>query len=212
MNNRIAILSFCLLSFGLFCCNQQAITTAKSETASNKLSPSITPQAQVATPKWIDAFKDLCSAIETDDVAKQKSYFSFPINADTTQIWYAVYDQVEQDKWPSPLPATFSEADYERYHNHLFSPDFRNGLAKIDIEHLAKDGNYTTPMFNENTIPYYLAVHINKSNQSLQFTLSYAGQHDEQGNYVSEGEYALIYLFKIEDGKSLRFDKMLFAG
>ncbi|KGE12671.1 hypothetical protein [Sphingobacterium deserti] len=41
---------------------------------------------------------------------------------------------------------------------------------------------------------------------------SYAGQQDEQGNDVSEGEYALIYLFKIEEGKSLRFDKMLFTG
>ena len=67
-------------------------------------------------------------------------------------------------------------------------------------------------MINESKIPYYLAIHFDKITETMQMTLSYAGEDDEQGNYVSEGEYAILYLFKIENGKSLRFDRILRAG
>ncbi len=210
--SRIPILSCCLLSLSVLCCNPQNNSTDKSLTDSTAQLSSTAATTNDVTVNWIDAFQEFSTAIAVKDLAKQKSFFVFPIDADSTQIWYAVYDKMPENEWPSPLPSTFSEADYDKYHSNLFPEDFQNGLPKVKIDSLLKDGEYTTPMINDGKIPYYLAVHFDETSQMLQFTLSYSGGVDEQGDYVSEGEYALIYLFKFEDGKTLRFDKMLFAG
>lgn len=212
MNAKILILSSCLLSLTLLCCNQQENRTDKSLRDSSEQFANIAPKTNDATLDWVDAFEAFSNAISAEDLAKQKSYFAFPIDADSTQIWQAVYDRIPEEEWPSSFPSTFSEADYDKYQHNLFTDDFKNGLTKIILDSLIKEGQYTTPMINDGELPYYLAVHFDETSQMLQFTLSYSGEVDEKGNYVSEGEYALIYLFKFENAKILIFDKMLFAG
>ncbi|TDS06567.1 hypothetical protein [Sphingobacterium paludis] len=201
-----------LLFLSIYACNQDKKAARNPALDSAEELIDSNAKAIAVAPDWIKIFNDFRSAASTDDLAKQKSYFSFPINADTTQIWYAVYDQIDEEKWPSSFPPLFSENDFEVYHKYLFSEDFKNGLSKVDLKSLGNDGQYTTPILSENKRPYYLAVHFDQISETLQLTLSYSGENNEQGEYLSEGEYALIYFFRIGKSESLKFDKMLFAG
>lgn len=161
---------------------------------------------------WIDDFQNFRSAISQNDLNKQKAYFTFPLNADTTQIWEAVFDQSDESERPAIFPSAFTETDYEKYHQDLFNENFVAGLLKLKIEVLAKKGEDTTPEIKRGKDTFYMIAHFNASTSMLQLTVSYPGGTDEDGNYVSEGEYAAIYFFRIENNRYLKFDKILFAG
>ena len=51
-----------------------------------------------------------------------------------------------------------------------------------------------------------------KASATLQLSVLYSGGTDENGEEISEGESATIYFFKVLDNKTLKFDKILFAG
>jgi hypothetical protein len=169
------------------------------------------PQYEVIN-MWIDDFRNLRTAIYKEDVEKQKAYFNFPLNADTTQVWEAVYDQVDENKRPSTLSATFTEADFEKYRHAIFSKSFMKGLLKVKSKELFQTGEYTTAKINEGKETFSMIAQYDKATTTLQLSLTYPGGTDEEGNYVSEGEYAIIYFFKVEQNKHLKFDKILFAG
>jgi len=51
-----------------------------------------------------------------------------------------------------------------------------------------------------------------KASATLQLSVLYSGDTDENGEGISEDESATIYFFKVLDNKTLKFDKILFAG
>jgi len=180
-----------------------------------------TPQAQlgaVAKPQytevntWLDDFDNFKTAIDHEDVEKIKTYFNFPVAAETTQIWVAVYDNVDEDKRPQNFPDTFTEADLEKQHDKLFNSAFVKSLLKINSAHLYKTGEYTTPEIKEGGQSFHMLVQLDKASATLQLSVLYAGGTDENGEEISEGESATIYFFKVIDNKTLKFDKILFAG
>ncbi|QJD97317.1 hypothetical protein HH214_16295 [Mucilaginibacter robiniae] len=183
--------------------NKQA--DAKSDTTIR--SPAKSPYVTVNT--WLDDFRNFRTAVYQNDVQKLKTYFSFPVNADTTQVCNIVYDNADDSKRPETYPGTFTERDFEKHHRAVFTHAFIKSLLKVKSEQLAQKGEYTTPKVKES---YVMIANYDKANATLQLSVSYSGDTDENGNYVSESEYAVIYFFKVQNNKFLKFDKILFAG
>lgn len=161
---------------------------------------------------WIDDFRNFRTAVYQKDIDKQKSYFDFPVNADTTQIWELVYDGAEEGKRPETFPGTFTEGDFLKHRSAIFTEAFTKSLLKVKSEKITQADGYTTPKINDGKDGYYMVASYDKAAKTLTLTLSYPGGTDEEGNYVSEGEYAIIYFFKVENNKYLKFEKVLFAG
>jgi len=170
-------------------------------------------QSQYAeVTKWLDDFKNFKTAIDHNDLEKMKTYFNLPMSSETTQIWVAIYDNVDEDKRPQNFPDTFTEADLEKQHDKLFNSAFVKSLLKINSAQLYKTGQYTTPEIKEEGQSFHMLVQFDKASATLQLSVLYAGGTDENGEEISEGESATIYFFKVIDNKTLKFDKILFAG
>ncbi|WP_345953977.1 hypothetical protein [Mucilaginibacter sp. PAMB04168] len=193
------------------CTHDQAKSNKDVAKSNAPASPAInTTYGEVNT--WLDDFKNFRTAVYQKDLVKMKSYFDFSAPADTTQIWTAIYDNRNENKRPETYPSTFTEADLEKYHRNIFTDDFTKSLLKVKSEVLYRKGEYTTPGIKQNDRTYHMLAQYDKATTTLQLFVSYSGGVDENGEEVSEGEYAIIYFFKIENGKYLKFDKILFAG
>jgi hypothetical protein len=174
------------------------------------------PKAAAASPytavnNWIDDFRNFRTAVYQADIDKQKTYFNFPVNADTTQIWDLVYNDDANDR-PQNLPGTFTDKDFLKHRSAIFPSAFIKSLLKVKSEKITQKDGYTTPQIKDGKDVFFMVAYYDKAGATLQLTLSFSGGTDPDGNYVSEGEYAIIYFFKISDNKYLKFDKVLFAG
>jgi hypothetical protein len=193
-------------------CNQDQAKLKKHETKSNAEESPTAKSTYGEVKTWLDDFKNFRMAVYQNDLVKMKSYFNFPVPADTTQIWEAVYDSTDESKRPQTFPNTFTEADLEKYHRSIFTDDFIKSLLKVKSEELYNKGEYTTPNIKEHDRKYQMLAQYDKATSTLQISVMYPGGVDENGEEVSEGEHATIYFFKIENGKYLQFEKILFAG
>lgn len=192
--------------------------TNKQEQSKQQDSKSITASAAEIKTKyvfvnsWLDDFQNFKTAIDQNDIDKQKTYFNFPVNADTTQIWDAVYDSVSEEKHPATFPSTFTENDFVKHQQAIFNTEFIKSLAQVYTMELSKKSEYMSPKIKVNSDSLYMIANYDKATKTLQLSVNHPGKTDEYGNYESEGEYAVIYFFKVRENKYLLFDKILFAG
>jgi hypothetical protein len=161
---------------------------------------------------WIDDFRNFRNAVNDKDIAKLKRYFNFPLNADSTQIWYAVFDTEAELKKVRNGAGLFSEMDFERYSPKIFRSAFVRSLLKIKSAKLFDKGEYNSPEFDDKDGHYYMIATFDKDSQTLSLNLAYLNGRDENGVYVSEGEHNTIYDFDIIDHKYLRFKRVMIAG
>jgi hypothetical protein len=204
------VLRFCALWLLLLqaCQNRPAPTQQETAKPNTKSASAAT---YTAVNNWIDDFRNFRTAVYQNDINKQKTYFNFPINADTTQIWDLVYEASVNDR-PQNLPGTFTEDDFLKHRSTIFTEAFTKGLLKVKSEKITQKDGYTTPKIKDGKGVYYMVASYDKAAKMLLLTLSYPGGTDEDGSYVSEGEYAILYFFKVENNKFLKFEKVLFAG
>ncbi|WP_091152022.1 hypothetical protein [Mucilaginibacter pineti] len=177
---------------------------------SDKLAGTLKQYPEVHT--WIDDFRNFRNAANDKDTPKLKNYFNFPLNADSTQIWYAIFDTEAELEKVRNGPELFSEKDFERYSSKLFRPAFVRSLLKIKSAKLFDKGESESPKFNDKDGYYYMIVTFNKESQTLSLNIAYLNGNDENGDYVSEGEHNIIYDFDIIDHKYLRFKRIMIAG
>lgn len=182
--------------------NQEVVKSGKKPTSA---------APYTAVNNWIDDFRNFRTAVYQKDIAKQNTYFNFPINADTTQIWDLVYNDSMNDR-PQNLPGTFTEKDFLKHQSAIFPDAFIKSLLKVKSEKITQKEGYTTPKIKDGKNEFCMVANYDKASATLQLALSFSGGTDADGNYVSEGEYAIIYFFKISDNRYLKFDKVLFAG
>ncbi|WP_352432918.1 hypothetical protein ABDD95_20700 [Mucilaginibacter sp. PAMB04274] len=206
-----------LLSFAFVITLLNACVQDKPKNSEADKSSGIQPKVEAkstyaAVNTWLDDFKNFRTAVYQQDVQQMKTYFNFPIFADTTQVWVAIYDNVDESKRPQTYPATFTEADLEKQHGKLFNDAFVQSLLKVKSEQLYQKGEYTTPVIKAGDQSFHMIAHYDKATASLQLSLMFAGWTDKNGEEMSEGESAIIYFFKVVEYKYLKFDKILFAG
>jgi len=164
------------------------------------------------TNTWIDDLENLRTAVSKGDLEKMKTYFNFPLVNDTTQIWSAVYDGVEEDKRPKVYKELFTEDDFKDQYTSLFNEPFIKTIRRVDLDKLYKTKECVTDEIKGKLESYHMVANFDKLTAMLQLSVVFAGELDEEGNAISETEHAIIYFFKINDDKYLKFDKILFAG
>ncbi len=171
-----------------------------------------TEAGYISTNTWIDDLKNFRAAVSKGDLEKMKTYFNFPLMDDTTQIWSAVYDGVEEDKRPKEYKEIFTEDDFKDHYKSLFNAPFIESVRMVDLNKLYKTNESITDDIKGKTKGYHMVANFDKPTAMLQLSVVFSGELDEEGNAISETEHAIIYFFKIKDDKYLKFDKILFAG
>jgi len=191
------------------------ITNGDSEavvsTSANHVKSESQDEKYVEVLNWVDDFKNFRMALYNKDAAKLKTYFAFPLNTDTTFIWTPVTTNEGENKVPKLSdPGKLSENDFEKYYPLIFRGDFVKSVLKIKSEKLLKTGNASTSTFKGEKEDYLMDVNLDANGKSISLNLSYS--HLAMEGSEDFGEYNIIYIFKIIDGKRLLFDKILMAG
>jgi len=205
-----------LLITTLFSCNNTQKTeqeaTAKKEKQGINSTDTVNVKAESNPVTWIDDFKSFRDAAYYNDVTKLKGYFNFPVNTDSAKLFFGVALSDEKAREAIRNLKFFTEADLKRYHKNLFHPAFMKSLLKIKSAELFKNGESSSPKFSDKDGDYQMYVTYNRDNHTLTLNLAYSNGADENGEYVSEGEYNLIYEFDVLDDKYIRFKKVDMAG
>ena len=164
---------------------------------------------------WINEFKGLRTALYKNNRQKLKSYFSFPIIDKSNQIWIPVTPEDEVDGiYESKKTIPFTERDFDKYYNKLFSKRFINGLLKIKTDLLYKTGETASPEFKEgDSLSYTVYVYYEKKQNilSLNFALNRVFK-DKAGEIMDGGESSIIYTFTITKEGRLKFQEIVLAG
>lgn len=152
---------------------------------------------------WVNSFREFRSAIYAHDKAKASKFVDFPILDVGNEIWYLAYGY---DERISQLPNTikpFTEQDFHKYFDNLFSKRFINAILKIKSEELYKKGMFGIGEFQEgDDTTYGIDGTFNKEECSLQLQLlSNTVVRDENGQVQDGGESSITYEFAVKSGE-----------
>lgn len=204
----------------LLACNntlQKAKNETPSPTAASLDTTTIVGEENYAgVDTWLDDFKNFRQAVYLKDIRKLKTYFDFPVKDDGATIWHLcnlTEAEMQARKNRVADPELFYEQDLEQYYSKIFNADFVKTLLKVKSAKLYETHSNETPEFKTADHIYKLIAEYNSTDKVLSLNLAYANNaKDDEGNPVSEGEYNVIYSFKIVDGKRLKFSRIDIAG
>lgn len=165
---------------------------------------------------WIDSFKEFRQALLDKNKTKLKSFFNFPLKDEGSSIWHiCALTEAEANQRNKEVSdaALFYERDFDKYYSRIFDQKFLQALLKVKSAELYNKHNYSTREFSDPAHPYVLHTSYDEETKTLQLNMAFrnAGT-DENGEYVSEGEYNVVYVFDIVNGKTLMFRKIVVAG
>lgn len=190
--------------------------TTSSTAASMDTTTMVGKENYVGVDTWLDDFKNFRQAVYLKDIKKLKTYFDFPLTDDGAAIWHLcnlTEAEIQTRKNKVADPALFYEEDLEQYYSRIFNADFVKTLLKVKSAKLYDTHTNETPEFTTPDHVYKLITEYNPTDKVLSLNLAYANNaKDDEGNPVSEGEYNVIYSFKVVDGKHLKFRRIDIAG
>ncbi|WAC42590.1 hypothetical protein [Pedobacter sp. SL55] len=166
---------------------------------------------------WIDDFKNFRQAVYAKDKAKLKSYFRFPIVGDNSGICSLLsFNDVEIAKRKAKYvnPDLFYEEYLDEFSQIIFNADFVKTIMKIKTAQLFTKHHAETPQFIADGKHYQMiADYYYEEQTALYLNMNYGNNTlDESGEKISEGEYNVIYIFDVLDGKKNYFKKIELAG
>ncbi|WP_406825981.1 hypothetical protein [Pedobacter sp. KACC 23697] len=200
------------------CNNTPKKTENKSASQTTIKDTTVVPQAKndVEVKTWSDDFKNFRDAVYSKNLKKLKTYFDFPVADDGASIWslcHLTESEIKARKNKFKNPDLFYEQDLEQYYSRIFNADFVKTLQKIKSDKLYETYYNETPAIVTVDTKYKLIAEYNATGAVLSLNLAYTNNaKDEEGNEVSEGEYNIIYSFKVIDGKYLKFKRIDIAG
>jgi len=165
---------------------------------------------------WMDDLTNFRTALQQNDVSKMAEYFNFPFEDQGSVIWH-LCDLSEEDlatrKQTVTNPDLFYKKDLELYHEKVFNQHFKELLAKLDMKKLYRSHTAESPEVVATDGIYKLYADYSKVDGSLSLNMSVGNNmKDEDGEYMSEGEYNIIYSFKIINNKKLVLSRLDMAG
>ena len=195
----------------LSACNNTVTQNSEktTDTAANSTPAPVIAAARDST--WIDDFRNLRDAIYQRNVAKVETYFNFPLNYDESGISFIIQHN-NPELSADTHSGTFGAADFERHYTNIFAEDFTKAILKIKSDTLYLKGRAETQELSGKERNYRLYASVDEEDQVLHLNLAYYNGYDENGEYVSEGEYNIIYIFRIINRRYLKFEKITMAG
>ena len=130
---------FTSLLFVAFCLTTYAQT---KPTFSDKDSNSLSIQfKQKDTSYWVDNFRQFRDALYKNDKSKAKEFVDLPFKNEGNEIWYLAY--ADNEKASDKLEQTvkpFSEKDFDKYFDKIFTKNLIKCFLKIKTDDLYKKG------------------------------------------------------------------------
>ena len=158
----------------------------------------------------IQQFKEFRTAIYTKDITKVKSFIDFPIRNENNEIWDLVFMGNEKQK-PTTGNAgkPFTEKDFDKYFDRIFSKRFIQTLQKIKSAQLFTTGDTQTETISDGkSTNYYMSGHYDKTEKTFDLGLQSKTHYKDE----DDGEFSIIYQFKILPNGQLKFVQVRLAG
>ena len=142
---------------------------------------------------WAAQFKELQKAFLEKDKTQIKTFIKNPIISESNSIWHLLeIDVTKNDNTEVP----FTNKDFEKYHNLIFSPIFLELFQKIDFNEFYVKGNYETKFIKKGKERYKM---ICSKVDDLYILNLYSEAEYEEG--MGNMEFSVIYEFKIINQK-----------
>ncbi len=150
---------------------------------------------------WAAQFKELQKAFLENDETQIKTFIKNPIISESNSIWHLLeIDVTKNDNTEVP----FTNKDFEKYHNLIFSPIFLELFQKIDFNEFYVKGNYETKFIKKGKERYKM---ICSKVDDLYILNLYSEAEYEEG--MGNMEFSVIYEFKIINQKLKLIDIQL---
>ena len=150
---------------------------------------------------WAAQFKELQKAFLENDETKIKTFVKNPIMSESNSIWHLLeIDVTKNDNTEVP----FTNKDFEKYHQLIFSPIFLELFQKIDFNEFYVKGNYETKFIKKGKERYKM---ICSKVDDLYILNLYSEAEYEEG--MGNMEFSVIYEFKIINQKLKLIDIQL---
>ena len=150
---------------------------------------------------WAAKFKELQKAFLEKDKTQIKTFIKNPIISESNSIWHLLeIDVTKNDNTEVP----FTNKDFEKYHNLIFSPIFLELFQKIDFNEFYVKGNYETKFIKKGKERYKM---ICSKVDDLYILNLYSEAEYEEG--MGNMEFSVIYEFKIINQKLKLIDIQL---
>jgi hypothetical protein len=200
-------------------CNQNAeknSLTEKKETleTSNTENKNIEPKVEVN--KSIESFKEFRNAVYKKNKVKVKTFFNFPIYNENNEIWYleGIANEKNLKKITDKI-IPFTETEFDKHYDKIFTTYFVNSILKIKSEILFNTGEYETIEQTEKQTKYKIYATYDKEKNEIILNLATETPikfNDGENDLIENAEYNVIYYFKIENDKNLKFKQIRIAG
>ena len=150
---------------------------------------------------WAAQFKELQKAFLENDKTKIKTFIKNPIISEYNSIWHLLeIDVTKNDNTEVP----FTNKDFEKYHQLIFSPIFLELFQKIDFNEFYVKSNYETKFIQKGKERYKM---ICSKVDDLYILNLYSEAEYEEG--MGNMEFSVIYEFKIINQKLKLIDIQL---
>ena len=210
---------FIILVFLFISCNQNAVkksVTEKKENleTSNNENKNIEPKVEVN--KSIESFKEFRNAVYQKDKVKVKTFVDFPIYNENNEIWYL--EGIADEKFLKKITdkiTPFTETEFDKYYDKIFTTYFVNAILKIKSEILFNKGEYETIELTKNETKYKIYATYDKEKNEIILNLATKTAiklNDGENDLIENAEYNVIYYLKIESGKNIKFKQIRIAG
>ncbi|MBW1657947.1 hypothetical protein [Flavobacterium quisquiliarum] len=212
-------ISLTLLIFLFISCKQDAEKKSATEIKENlEISKTenikIEPQAEPNT--LVESFKEFRNAIYQRDKVKVKEFIDFPIYNDNNEIWYLgnmADDEFFKKAGDKVIP--FPETEFDKYYDKIFSNYFLRGILKIKTGILFSKGEFETIELTDKDTKFKIYATYNDKENEIILNLAIESPikvNDGENDSIENSESNVIYYFKIENGKDIRFKQIRVAG
>jgi hypothetical protein len=164
---------------------------------------------------WIDQFREFRDAVYKGDKTKVKQFIDFPIMNENNEVWdFVTVGNDSNLNLSNDQITPFTEKDFDKYFNKLFSKRFVTAILKIKSAELNKKEHFDTPLFDENdSTTYYMSASYDRQEGRLVLNVnSTTAWKDEKGEVMDGGESSVIYQFDITKEGKLKFRQLRMAG
>ena len=208
-----------ILVFLFLSCNQntekKSVTEKKENLeTSNTENKNIEPKVKINTS--IESFKEFRNAVYQKDKVKVKTFIDFPIYNENNEIWYL--EGIADEKFLKKITdkiTPFTETEFDKHYDKIFTTCFVKAILKIKSEILFKNGEYETIELTKDETKYKIYATYDKINKGITLNLDMETPiklNDGENDLIETAEYNIFYIFKIEDGKNIKFKQIRIAG
>lgn len=202
------IFSLLALTFCLITLAQTNQTNLKVDSTNT-----LVPFKQKDTTFWVDNFRQFRDALYKNDKTKAKEFLDLPFHTEGNEIWYLAYSDNEKatDKL-NEIVKLFTEKDFDKYFNKIFTKQLVKCFLKIKTDDLYKTGKSESPEIKDSSTTYILYATFDKTDKTIELNLATRTPYKISDTETEIGETNFIYRFQVLINGHIKLKRILIAG